>query len=213
MLKRHPATLWKLSLRLLPFRGFHGVWWSFYGLPVLLGTSSAQISFVVDRSAIHRAIYLACPAFSMVFTSSTAAILFTFCLFDPKTAYVHFLNVWYCSLSNSHFHSCCPLHPNSAPQSATVLTIPMYSCLQLPELIPHWEDPIPLSAPRSFLALSIRDFQWWSNSRVSSSILPSHFTLSTSTLFFLFPLPYPPRLKTIVLCLSFSIGRVHFAAI
>ena len=145
---------------MLPFGGFHGVWWSLHGLPVLLGTSFSQISSVVDGSAIHLVIYLACPVFNMVSTSSTAAILLIFCLLDPKTAPVHFCNAWYCSLSNSLFHSFYPLHPNSAPQTATVLTIPVYSCLQLPGLIPHWEEPIPLSAPRSFLALAIRDFQW-----------------------------------------------------
>ena len=133
----------------------HGVWWSFHGLPVLLGTSSSQISFLVNASAIHVAIYLACPVFNIVSTSSTAAILLTFCLFDPKTAPVHFRNTWYCRVSNSLFHSFCPLHPNSAHQSATVLTIPIYSCLQLPGLIPNWEEPIPLSTPRSFLALSL----------------------------------------------------------
>ena len=144
--------------RLLPFGGFHGVRWSFHSLPVLLGTSSSQISSVIDGSAIHLAIYLACPMFNMVSTSSTAAILLIFCLLDPKTAPVHFRNAWYCSLSNSLFHSFCPLHSNSPPESATVVTIPVYSCLQLPWLMPHWEEPIPLSARRSLLALSIWDF-------------------------------------------------------
>ena len=129
VLKRDPTTVWKLSLRLLLLGGFLGFWWSFHGLPVLLGTSSAHISSVVDGSAIHLSIYLACPAFTMVSTSSTAAILFTFCLFDPDTTPVDFLNTRYYSLSNSLTHSFYPLHPNSTPQSATVLTIPIYSCL------------------------------------------------------------------------------------
>ena len=147
------------------------------------------MSSIPIRSPIALTTNRECMSFRQVFTDSTPTILLTLSILALVMAPVAFYRVAYCNLVISCHHCSWPLQPMSSPYVAIERTILVYADLQLLGLILHSELPTPLRAPNIFFAIATRPFPLMSNSRSSSNMTPSHFTISISLCFFFLFLP------------------------